>query len=78
MGLKLAVGQRVSVFRNRDDRQQAYRFADNLPASATTPGKAGEQIGSGEIVDGKSQQVVRLIAPAQGRSRLTAVEVGMI
>ena len=65
MSIEPVWGSDAAIFLKRDEPKEVYSFAYKLPASVTAPLKAGQQIGTAEVViDGKVQQVVPLIAPA--------------
>jgi serine-type D-Ala-D-Ala carboxypeptidase (penicillin-binding protein 5/6) len=55
----------ATVFMKRDAQKQSYTINYMLPAMIAAPIKAGQSIGTGEvIVEGKPQQAIAVIAPA--------------
>jgi D-alanyl-D-alanine carboxypeptidase (penicillin-binding protein 5/6) len=55
----------ATVFMKRDAQKQSYTINYKLPATIVAPIKAGQPIGTGEvIVEGKPQQAIAVIAPA--------------
>jgi serine-type D-Ala-D-Ala carboxypeptidase (penicillin-binding protein 5/6) len=55
----------ATVFMKRDAQKQSYTINYSLPATIVAPIKAGQSIGTGEvIVEGKPQQAIAVVAPA--------------
>jgi serine-type D-Ala-D-Ala carboxypeptidase (penicillin-binding protein 5/6) len=55
----------ATVFMKRDAQKQSYTINYSLPAIIVAPIKAGQSIGTGEvIVEGKPQQAIAVVAPA--------------
>jgi len=55
----------ATVFMKRDAQKQSYTINYALPATIVAPIKAGQSIGTGEvIVEGKPQQAIAVVAPA--------------
>ena len=55
----------ATVFMKRDAQKQSYTINYALPATIAAPIKAGQSIGTGEvIVEGKPQQAIAVVAPA--------------
>jgi D-alanyl-D-alanine carboxypeptidase (penicillin-binding protein 5/6) len=54
----------AAVFMKREAQKNSFKFDFKLPATITAPIKAGQPIGTGEIVvDGKSQRAIAVVAP---------------
>jgi Penicillin-binding protein 5, C-terminal domain len=55
----------ATVFLKRDAKKGSYSIDYKLPDAVAAPIKAGQTVGSGEIiVEGKPQQTIALIAPS--------------
>jgi D-alanyl-D-alanine carboxypeptidase (penicillin-binding protein 5/6) len=55
----------AAVFMKREGKKNSFAIDYKLPAAIDAPVKAGQPIGTGEIiVDGKPQQVIAIVAPA--------------
>jgi hypothetical protein len=53
------------VFMKREGQKNAFAIDYKLPAAIDAPVKAGQPIGTGEIiVGGKPQQAIAIVAPA--------------
>jgi serine-type D-Ala-D-Ala carboxypeptidase (penicillin-binding protein 5/6) len=63
--LKPVFGADASVFTKRDDAARTIKIEYKLPGSLAAPIKAGQQVGSAEVMaDGKLVSTVALVAPA--------------
>jgi D-alanyl-D-alanine carboxypeptidase (penicillin-binding protein 5/6) len=55
----------ATVFMKRDAQKQSYTINYALPATIVAPIRAGQSVGTGEvIVEGKPQQAIAVVAPA--------------
>ena len=68
----------AAVFTRRDEAAKAVELDYNLPPEVAAPLKAGQQIGTAQVMqDGKATCTIALVAPSMSRKRSGGV-VGRI